>query len=106
VLKCVAENELEAIKSFRRTYIDRFGVTDPINGNLDGLNHEHFLLYHGVEIIGYAHICILSKSEAELSILETPIQKDSLWFLDMIKKWMKVHRYGFLSALRNSKLEI
>ncbi|MDR3273726.1 MAG: GrpB family protein [Puniceicoccales bacterium] len=106
VLKCIAEDEWEAVKIFRRNYFDRFGVSDPINGNLDGPNHEHFLLYRGVEIIGYAHIHVSSKSKAELSILETPTQKDFSWFLDMIKKWMEAHGYEFLSALRNSKFEI
>jgi hypothetical protein len=77
--------EWKAVKSFRRNYFDRLGVTDPTHGSLDGPNHEHFLLYRNGEIIGYAHIRILVESEAVLSILKALTQKDSSWFLDMIK---------------------
>ena len=58
VLKCTTEDEWEAVKNFRKMYFDRLAVTDPILEKFNDLNYEHFILYRGVEIVGYAGILI------------------------------------------------
>ncbi|MDR2598386.1 MAG: GrpB family protein [Holosporales bacterium] len=96
ILKCLTDNEQNAIKMLRKDHFDRFGVLDPLNGNLDDVNHEHFMLYRGVEIVGYADIHILSKNEAEVHIFEA--QNHYHYFNSVIKEWMKVH--GYIDALK------
>ncbi|MDR1334006.1 MAG: GrpB family protein [Holosporaceae bacterium] len=93
VLKCATEDEWDAAKNFRKKYFDRTAVPDPTSGSFDVPNHEHFILYRGVEIIGYADIFITSEAEAELSVFENPDQEASEYFNNVIKEWMEVHEY-------------
>ncbi|MDR1982615.1 MAG: GrpB family protein [Holosporaceae bacterium] len=83
VLKCATENEWDAAKNFR-------GLRQTVD---TGPNHEHFVLYRGVEIIGYADIFIASESEAELSVFENSDQEASKYFNNVIREWMEVHNY-------------
>jgi hypothetical protein len=85
VLKCATEGEWNAAKKFRKKHTDQ--VIDI------GHNHEHFVLYRGVEIIGYADIFIASKSEAKLSVFENPDPEAIPYFLNVIKAWMKIRGY-------------
>jgi GrpB-like predicted nucleotidyltransferase (UPF0157 family) len=85
VLKCATENEWNAAKNFREKHTDHAIDTGP--------NHEHFVLYHGVEIIGYADIFIVSESEAKLSVFENFDSEAIPYFLDIIKEWMGIHEY-------------
>jgi hypothetical protein len=68
VLKCITEDEWNAAQNFRKKHLDQIIDT--------GSNHEHFVFYRGVEIIGYADIHILSKTEAEVLIFEVADQED------------------------------
>ncbi|MDR3151608.1 MAG: GrpB family protein [Holosporaceae bacterium] len=91
VLKCATENEWDAAKNFREKYFDRVAIMDPVFENFDNPNHEHFILYRGVEIIGYADIFIVSESEAKLSVFENLDRGAIPYFLNVIKEWMEVH---------------
>ncbi|MDR3155741.1 MAG: GrpB family protein [Holosporaceae bacterium] len=93
VLKCATEEEWDAAKKFRKKYFDRITVPESIPGNFDDTNHEHFVLYRGVEIIGYADIFIASESEAELSVFENQDREASEYFDNVIKEWMEVQKY-------------
>jgi hypothetical protein len=97
VLKCATEDEWNAAKKFRKKYFDRLAVTDSIPENFNNSNHEHFVLYHGVEIIGYADIFIVSESEAKVEIFENLEPEAVLYFLNVIKEWMKIHGYKNVS---------
>jgi GrpB-like predicted nucleotidyltransferase (UPF0157 family) len=90
VLKCTTEDEWSAAKNLRKKYSDQIVDTDP--------NHEHFVFYRGVEIIGYADIHILSKTEAGLSIFEISYRSIQSFFLGVIKEWMNVHGYEWKNA--------
>ncbi|MDR0679825.1 MAG: GrpB family protein, partial [Puniceicoccales bacterium] len=83
VLKCITEDEWKAVKKFRKNYFHRLGISDPIRENFEDENHEHFLLYRGTEIIGYADIRIFSKSSAMLCVFESHSKNESLWFIDL-----------------------
>jgi GrpB-like predicted nucleotidyltransferase (UPF0157 family) len=92
VLKCATKDEWNAVRNFRKKYFDRLAITDSIPENFDNLNHEHFVLYHGVEIIGYADIFIVSESEAKVEVFENLDQKATSYFLNIIKEWTDVSR--------------
>jgi GrpB-like predicted nucleotidyltransferase (UPF0157 family) len=98
VLKCATEDEWNAAKDFRKKYFDQAAMPDPLSENFDDPNHEHFVLYRGVEIIGYADIHILSKTEADVLIFESSDQSAQSFFLGIIKKWMNVHEYQWNNA--------
>jgi GrpB-like predicted nucleotidyltransferase (UPF0157 family) len=88
VLKCVTEDEWNAAKNFWKKHPDQIVDACP--------NHEHFIFYRGVEIIGYADIYILSQTKAEVLIFEVVNQADQgarEFFLDLIKEWINVHGY-------------
>jgi GrpB-like predicted nucleotidyltransferase (UPF0157 family) len=85
VLKCVTEDEWNAAENFRKRHPGQIIDT--------GSNHEHFVLYHGVEIIGYVDIHILSESEAKLAVFENSDPGTIPYFSDVIDEWIKVHGY-------------
>jgi GrpB-like predicted nucleotidyltransferase (UPF0157 family) len=89
VLKCVTDDELNAAKNFRQQDVDL------MQENLDVQNHEHFMLYHGVEIIGYAYIQILTESRAALRVFALAEENPDFasQFLSIIEKWLKVRGY-------------
>jgi GrpB-like predicted nucleotidyltransferase (UPF0157 family)/GNAT superfamily N-acetyltransferase len=98
ILKCLTDDERNAAKLFRQKY---FGEQkDPYSGIFDELNHEHFLLYQGTKIIGYARIQLWPESRAALRIIalleESRCQNFSSHFLETIEKWLKVHDYKSL----------
>jgi GrpB-like predicted nucleotidyltransferase (UPF0157 family) len=93
VLKCATEIEWNTARNFRKKYFYRLAVTDSISENFGDSNHEHFILYYGVEIIGYADIFIVSESEAKVEVFEMKDQEAIPYFKNVIKEWMKVHGY-------------
>ncbi|MDR2157865.1 MAG: GrpB family protein [Holosporaceae bacterium] len=98
-LKCATNEEWEAAKIFRKKYFDRLAMADPISENFDDPNHEHFALYCGVEIIGYADIHIISSSEIEVCVFENLDPEAVLYFSNIIKEWTEVH--GYKNACQN-----
>lgn len=49
--------ELETIKLLRQKYFfDQLGIKDPYDWSVEHNNDLHFVLYKGIEIIGYAYI--------------------------------------------------
>jgi GrpB-like predicted nucleotidyltransferase (UPF0157 family) len=86
VLKCATANEWNAAKNFREKRTNMAIDT--------GHNHEHFVLYRGVEIIGYADIFVVSESEAKLTVVENLDSEAIPYFLNIIKEWMDVHGYN------------
>jgi GrpB-like predicted nucleotidyltransferase (UPF0157 family) len=83
VLKCATENEWNSAENFREKHPGQIIDTGP--------NHEHFVLYRGVEIIGYADILIVSESKAKLLVFENSDQEAIPYFLSIIEKWTRVH---------------
>jgi GrpB-like predicted nucleotidyltransferase (UPF0157 family) len=100
ILKCATEDEWNSARNFRKKYFDRLAITDSIPENFDNSNHEHFVLYRGVEIIGYADIFVVSESEAKVEVFECGAKKASPYFLDVIKEWMKVYDYMIIGEIK------
>lgn len=82
VLKAVTEEEWQAIAQFRKT-----------SKRPETKNHEHFLLYQGTNIIGYADIEILSKTGAKLVFFELKIKVANapIFFRELIREWLDVN---------------
>jgi GrpB-like predicted nucleotidyltransferase (UPF0157 family)/GNAT superfamily N-acetyltransferase len=101
VLKCITDDEWNAAKLFRQKYFfDERGISDPYQWTFDNKSHEHFLLYQGTKIIGYAHIQLWPESRAALRIImlfeEYRHKNFGSYFLEIIEKWLKVHDYKSL----------
>jgi GrpB-like predicted nucleotidyltransferase (UPF0157 family) len=92
VLKSATEDQDKAAKAFRKKYFDRKKVADPLK-DFDDPNHEHFIFYRGVEIIGYANIHVISQSKANVEIFEVSDDSTRPFFLGLIDEWIKVHDY-------------
>jgi GrpB-like predicted nucleotidyltransferase (UPF0157 family)/GNAT superfamily N-acetyltransferase len=99
VLKCMTEEEWNAAKISRQRFVfDARGVQDPYHWTFDDPDHEHFALYNGVEIVGYAHIQLLPQiMEAILRVIVVMEgncrQGFGSWFLKIIEEWLTVHSY-------------
>jgi GrpB-like predicted nucleotidyltransferase (UPF0157 family) len=85
VLKCATNGEWNSARNFREKHTNMVIDTS--------LNHEHFVLYRSVEIIGYADIFIISEFEAKVEVFENLDQEAVPYFLNIIKEWMDVHGY-------------
>lgn len=101
VLKSTTDDEWNAAKNFRQKYFfDNQEIQDPYTWTFNHKDYEHFILYRGVEIIGYAHIQLLSKSRAALRIIVLNEENRNLGygsqFLSIIEEWLKVHEYESL----------
>jgi GrpB-like predicted nucleotidyltransferase (UPF0157 family) len=107
VLKCIADAEWEVVKDFRRKHFERLGTADPYD-DLDTSEFEHFLLYRGVEIIGYAHIMLgpstsasldassvvpVGEQEARVCIFKNTQPECDDYFRGVIVKWANEHKY-------------
>jgi GNAT superfamily N-acetyltransferase len=108
VLKSTTDDEWIAVKNFRqKCFFDNQKIQDPYTWTFEHKDHEHFVMYHGVEIIGYAHIQLWPESRAALRILVLSEQNRNLgfgsWFLSIIEEWLKVHDYKSIHVLSNEK---
>ncbi|GHT94355.1 hypothetical protein FACS1894122_10890 [Alphaproteobacteria bacterium] len=105
ILKCLTDDERNAAKLFRKKYFSK--QKDPYFGTFDEQNHEHFILYKGTEIIGYAHIQLWPESRAALRIIvlleESRRQNFGSHFLEIIEKWLKVHDYKSIHVESSEK---
>lgn len=89
MLKCSDAEEWSKAKQFRK---EQFPEKDPYSSTFNHPKHEHLSLYLGTEIIGYAHLEILSNDQASLHFLtlspETQLMGLDQHFLNLIKKWL------------------
>jgi GNAT superfamily N-acetyltransferase len=100
-LKCNDNTEWNAAKHFRQTYFfDNVPMADPYTWTFNHPDHVHFVLYQGVEIIGYAHIQLWPAARAALRIIVIEEEKRQQGFgghfLKMLEKWLKVQGYKSL----------
>jgi GrpB-like predicted nucleotidyltransferase (UPF0157 family)/N-acetylglutamate synthase-like GNAT family acetyltransferase len=104
VLRSATEDEWNAVKHLRqRTFSDELKMKDPNHWTFDHPEHEHFVLYHGVDIAGYAHIQLRPKNMSAILHLivikgENRNRHFGAQFLAIIEEWLKVHDYRVLYA--------
>ncbi|MDR0695406.1 MAG: GrpB family protein [Holosporales bacterium] len=95
VLKCLTETEWAKAIEFREKCFVKSGEAGLPQLEKDDPAQEHFVLYHGVDIIGYAHISLNPGKDtaAEIRILETSEEEANTWFLKVLTEWIKIHGY-------------
>lgn len=91
---CTHHSEWDAAKSFRQRYFfDKVPIADPYEWTFNHPDHAHFILYRGVEIIGYAHIQLWPESRAatRIIVLEKTERNQGFGrqFLEWIEIWLK-----------------
>ncbi len=98
LLKCSDPEEWEAAKSFRQRYFfDRVPIADPYQWTFSHSNHQHFLLYRGVAMIGYAHVQLWPQSRAAIRIIVIEETQRGhgvgATFLGWIEDWLRSKGY-------------
>lgn len=94
ILKCSDDLEWAAARNFRNQYFFKpNNVDDPYTWTFHHLEHEHLVLYQGVDIVGYAHIQFWSDSRAAIRIVVIDEKKQDQGygskFLLLIEQWLK-----------------
>ena len=95
---CTHYTEWDATKKFRHKYFfEPNNIEDPYTWTFDHKEHKHFILYKGVNIVGYAHIQLLTDHSAAIRIIvidEKHRGKDyGKEFMALIEKWLKLQGY-------------
>ena len=95
---CTHFDEWIAAKALRKRYFfDKVSISDPYEWTLTHPEHVHFILYKGVEIIGYAHIQLWSQLRAAIRIIIVEKaqrnQGFAKQFLQWIETWLKSKDY-------------
>lgn len=83
VLKCLTEKEQEAANIFRRKNSEK-------TADFEDESHEHFVLYRGVEIIGYSCINITAGFNYEIFVDTT--EEDKVFLENIVKQWIDAYR--------------
>lgn len=94
LVRCTHYFEWDVAKKLRQDYFfGPAGVSDPYTWTYDHKDHIHFILYQGVEIIGYAHIQLWLNHRAALRIFvidEAHRQHGfGSQFLQLCEQWLK-----------------
>lgn len=92
IMKCTHYAEWNFAKQLRQKYFfDSF--EDPYTWTFDHSEHAHLILYHGVEMIGYAHIQFWPNQRAALRIfvIDEPYRHHGFGseFLRFCEQWLK-----------------
>ncbi len=104
---CTHFDEWEAAKHFRQKYFfDKVPIQDPYEWTFNHKDHVHFILYKGVEMIGYAHIQLWPNSRAAIRIIvidEKERHQGFGWqFMNGIESWLKMKGYQSIHAESSS----
>lgn len=89
VLKCLTDDEQYAARKFSQMHGK--GMHDNISSSIDfsDANYEHFMLYKGVNITGYAKIQIAPT--ASIALIEVEDPRDEEFFKNIITQWIEIH---------------
>ena len=67
---CTHYTEWSAAKQFRNKYFfEPNKIEDPYTWTFDHKDHKHFILYKGINIVGYAHVQLWQENRAALRII-------------------------------------
>jgi len=104
---CLHDEEWEIAKYYRKKYFfGSDGLEDPYTWTFTHEDHKHFVLYQGVEIVGYAHIQLWPDQKAAIRIMVI----DEAWrgrgygseLMHLLEKWLKLHNYKSVHIERAS----
>lgn len=94
LMHCTHYAEWDMAKKLRQKYFfDPAGISDPYTWTFDHKDHIHFILYQGVEIIGYAHIQLWPNHRAALRVfvIDEAYRHHGFGsqFLQLCERWLK-----------------
>ncbi len=95
---CAHYTEWKAAKHFRNKYFfEPNKREDPYTWTFDHRNHKHFILYKGVNIVGYAHVELWPENRAALRIIvideKEQGERYGKEFMSLIEKWLRLEGY-------------
>lgn len=107
-LKCTHYAEWEKAKHFRQKYFfDKVSINAPYEWTFNHKDHVHFVLYQGVEIIGYSHIQLWHNQRTALRVIvvDELLRNHGFGsqFLSLIERWLKLKGYKNLHAESSPK---
>jgi len=108
IMHCTHQEELKMANVFRQKYFQELKMPDPDIQTFNHPEHIHLCLYQGINIIGYAHLQLLTKEEAILRIFvmdETfRNQNYESEFLTLFEKWLRSKNYKSLQVITSQTL--
>ena len=95
---CTHHTEWDSVKKFRNTYFfNPHHIEDPYTWTFNHKDHKHFVLYQGVEIIGYAHVQLWPKQKAAIRmiVIDELKRRQGLGkkLIHLIEKWLRLQDY-------------
>jgi GrpB-like predicted nucleotidyltransferase (UPF0157 family)/aminoglycoside phosphotransferase (APT) family kinase protein/GNAT superfamily N-acetyltransferase len=95
---CTHYTEWKAAKHFRNKYFfEPNKIEDPYTWTFDHKDHKHFILYKGVNIVGYAHVQLWPENRAALRIIVIDEKEQGEGygreFMFLIEKWLQLEGY-------------
>ena len=95
---CTHRAEWVAAKHFRNKYFfEPNKIEDPYTWTFDHKDHQHFILYQGVNIVGYAHVQLWPENRAALRIIVIDEKEQGKGygkeFMSLIEKWLRLEGY-------------
>lgn len=89
VLKCLADEEQHAARKFAKIHAAKTHDDNSSSIDFSDTNYEHFMLYRGVNITGYAKIQIAPT--ANIVLIEVENSRDEEFFRNIITQWIEIH---------------
>ncbi|MBI2786842.1 MAG: GNAT family N-acetyltransferase [Legionella longbeachae] len=101
IVQALTTREWSAARHFRQYYFfDKAGLSDPYTWTFDHKDHVHFVLYQGINIIGYVHLQLWPQHRAAMRIIVIDEEKRNhqygSQFLQLCEKWLKSQGYKSL----------
>lgn len=95
---CAHDAEWEAVHYFRNHYFfEPNQIDDPYRWTFDHPDHRHFMLYQGIEIVGYAHLQLWPEQRSALRMIVVDEKKRGQGIgksaLSFIENWLRLHGY-------------
>jgi GrpB-like predicted nucleotidyltransferase (UPF0157 family)/GNAT superfamily N-acetyltransferase len=108
-VRCMHFAEWDFAKKIRQKYfLDKLNMTDPYEWTFNHPDHIHFVLYIGIDVIGYAHIQLLTKLRTAIRIIAIEEKERNKGFgkqfLIWIETWLKWQ--GYLSIYAESSSDM
>lgn len=90
---CTHFAEWEKARYFRKEYFfDQQKIKDPFQWTFDHPDHRHLLLYHGCDIVGYAHVELLDEQKAMIHMAIEDARRNrglGTRLLSLCERWLK-----------------
>lgn len=106
ILPCSTNIERRVAINYRHTYFfGKVPMDDPYLWTFGHKDHQHFVLYQGTNIIGYAHIQLWPQHRAGMRIIVIDEDKRKCglgrWFMEKIEAKLKESGFNSLHAESN-----